>query len=55
VVSAKEHQEDANSRRQKEKPVLGKCVRIQQASTIANTNLVLCGLIVPIKRRQINI
>lgn len=48
MIAVKEDQERANSRRQKEQPVLAEAIRQELASAIPESNLVLVFLVVTI-------
>jgi len=55
MVSAEKAPKEHKQQAEKEKPILCECIRIQQASTITNSDLVLGSLVVAIKRGQVNI
>jgi hypothetical protein len=55
VVSAKEDEQGAHGRGQKEEPVLGKDVFFQSAGTVPSANAVLVLLVIAVQRCEVDV
>ena len=55
MIAVEQHEQNADSGRKQEKAIFGKCVRLEQPSAIAHTNLVERFFTIAVQRCEINI
>jgi hypothetical protein len=55
VVAVEEDKEGANGGWQEQKPILGEDIRVQQSTTVADSDSVLMFLIVSVQRCQVDV
>lgn len=55
VIAVEQDEQNTDSRREQEKTIFGKCVRLEQSSAIAHTNLVESLFIVAVQWGEIHI